>query len=93
MRPINPFSHSFPILRTLTGVDVLNQIFLNTHGFIIALSGIGSPGHETGLFGYATKVAEQAFQTAYGITPNGTVGPMTRAAIAKLLRLGPQKIE
>ena len=78
----------------LTGSDVRAlQVFLNSHGFIIASTGIGSPGHETGLFGFLTEAAVKAFQSANGIDPNGTVGPVTRAAIAELLKLGPQKIE
>ena len=38
------------------GEDIrMLQQFLNTHGFILATSGAGSPGNETTLFGALTK--------------------------------------
>ena len=65
------------------------QQFLNTHGFVIASSGPGSPGNETDLLGNLTVQAIQKFQKQYGIadvgTPGyGTVGPKTRAKINEL---------
>ncbi len=58
------------------------QVFLNANGFKIAASGAGSPGKETTYFGGATQTAVKKFQTANGIKPvNGTVGPLTRAAL------------
>lgn len=61
------------------------QIFLNSKGFTIAASGVGSPGKETNYFGLATEAAVKKFQTTYGIKPvNGVVGPLTRAALKML---------
>ena len=61
-------------------VDVLYlQKYLNTHGFIIATSGIGSPGNENQRFGPATQKALIKFQKSKGIKPAvGTFGPITR---------------
>ncbi len=52
------------------GYDVLClQQYLNASGFIITLSGSGSPGHETNYFGNATANAIIKWQTANGISP------------------------
>ena len=40
------------------------------------------PVSDTGYFGPLTKAAVQAFQREYGLTPNGTVGPVTWDAIS-----------
>jgi peptidoglycan hydrolase-like protein with peptidoglycan-binding domain len=66
-----------------TGSDVLAlQQYLNTHGFIVAKNGAGSPGHETTTFGPATEAALIKFQKAQGITPAvGYFGPMTRKEV------------
>jgi hypothetical protein len=50
------------------------QQFLNSHGFIIATSGAGAPGHETTTYGTKTALAVKRFQEAnakYVLTPNG----------------------
>ncbi len=67
----------------MTDPDVLDlQRYLNTHGFPVAASGVGSLGHETNFFGPLTKVALQKFQYANKITPSlGYFGPLTRAFI------------
>jgi len=67
-----------------TGDDVLAlQQFLNANGFIIAESGVGSPGNETNYFGSLTQAALAKFQAANGITPSvGYFGPKTRAFVA-----------
>ena len=58
-----------------TGADVkLLQQFLNTHGFIIASTGSGSPSHETTRFGALTRKALIRFQEAHAsdiLTPAG----------------------
>jgi peptidoglycan hydrolase-like protein with peptidoglycan-binding domain len=60
------------------------QIYLNSHGFVISLTGAGSPGHETTIFGGKTKAALIKFQKANGITPAvGYFGPITRGAVKK----------
>lgn len=65
------------------------QQFLNTHGFVIATTGPGSPGNETDLFGNLTVKAVQKLQEQYGIASPGipgygTAGPKTRAKINEL---------
>ena len=67
----------------MTGDDVKAlQVYLNTHGFMIASSGPGSSGNETTKFGAATKAALSKFQKAKGITPAaGYFGPKTRASL------------
>ena len=68
----------------MSGADVKQlQTLLNSKGFMIAASGVGSPGKETTYFGVATRAAVKKFQAAHGISPvNGNVGPLTRAALA-----------
>jgi peptidoglycan hydrolase-like protein with peptidoglycan-binding domain len=68
----------------MSGSDVKAlQVFLNTHGFIIATSGNGSPNHESTYYGPATKAALVRFQSAHGIPATGYFGVMTRTAIQK----------
>jgi len=58
------------------------QVFLNSHGYTIAISGPGSAGSETTTFGSLTKAALAKYQKAKGITPAvGYFGPITRAAV------------
>lgn len=66
-----------------TGEDVRTlQAILNREGFVIAPSGLGSPGQETNFFGAKTKEAVIKYQTAKSITPAiGYVGPKTRASL------------
>lgn len=73
------------------GADVKRlQEYLNSHGFIIAETGVGSPGRETELFGVNTEIALKKFQeanaeallTPYGLTTGtGFFGEATRALI------------
>jgi hypothetical protein len=61
------------------------QIFLNSHGSVIASSGVGSPGQESAYFGAKTKIALSRFQKAQAIIPaSGIFGPLTRARAAAL---------
>ncbi|MDD5068339.1 MAG: peptidoglycan-binding protein [Candidatus Pacebacteria bacterium] len=77
-----------PIIRDLefglSGDDVKQlQIFLNSHGFLVATTGPGSSGNETNFFGALTRSALAEFQKANGITPTaGYFGPKTRAFLA-----------
>lgn len=83
---VNPISGTV-FTRNLTvgsrGDDVKAlQVFLNSRGFKVALTGNGSVGKESTYFGPATKTALAKFQAANGITPaSGYFGPKTRAII------------
>lgn len=70
-----------------TGADVKQlQVFLNTHGYVVAESGPGSPGNETERVGALTRTALAKFQDANGITPAvGYFGPKTRAAVNAMM--------
>jgi len=59
------------------------QMFLNDQGYTVSMSGPGSPGKETNVFGYATKAALKKFQKDHGISPTGFLGPITRGVINK----------
>jgi len=64
------------------------QIFLNTNGFPLAPSGVGSSGQETSYFGPLTNAAVDKLQLKYNVVKSssspgyGIVGPITRAVIA-----------
>lgn len=74
------------LYKTLTGEDVRTlQKFLNTHGYVIATNGAGSPGNETTYFGAATVSAVIRFQKANNISPAvGYIGAITRAKLSSL---------
>ncbi len=60
----------------------LLQRYLNENGFVVSVSGAGSPGLETTTFGPATRSALSRFQSAKGISPaEGYFGARTRVAI------------
>ncbi len=85
------FTSGRDITLSTTGEDVRAlQIYLNTHGYPLALSGVGSSGNETAYFGLLTRTALARFQAANGITPSvGYFGPKTKAFIAALLSRNP----
>jgi parallel beta-helix repeat protein len=69
-KPLASSTLAYRFTRTLrlgmTGNDVKQlQIFLNAHGLNVSKKGAGSPGHETTLFGPATKAALMRFQLAH----------------------------
>lgn len=66
-----------------TGLEVKAlQAYLNAKGFTVAVSGAGSVGNETTMFGGLTRAALAKFQAAKGILPSvGYFGPKTRAHI------------
>jgi hypothetical protein len=68
------------------GPDVLElQQFLNSNGYVLANYGPGAPGHETNLFGFATRYQLKQFQLVHNILPaNGDFGASTRLYIAAL---------
>jgi hypothetical protein len=76
------FLHDLKLGQTGSDIRALQQ-YLNTHGFIIATTGFGSPGHETTKFGPATQKGLKALQKSLGLPATGFFGPMTRAKINK----------
>lgn len=75
----------------MTNSDVKElQKYLNTHGFVLAQAGVGSPNNETNYFGSLTKIALIKFQESHAseiLVPNkltkgtGYFGPSTRAFV------------
>lgn len=67
----------------MKGGDVrLLQTYLNTQGFVLRESGLGSKGSETEYFGPYTRAALIKFQNENGIHPTlGNFGPITREVI------------
>ncbi len=85
----SPFTRS--LKKGMSGDDVKKlQVFLNTHGFVIALTGPGSSQNETNYFGDATQTALIKFQIANNINPpSGFFGPITTALFEKLSGISP----
>ncbi len=69
----------------MTGADVKAlQQYLNASGFTVSLTGPGSKGAETTMFGGKTQAALIRYQKAKGITPAvGYFGPVTRGVVGK----------
>ncbi len=64
------------------GEDVKRlQVYLNNHGFKVALTGPGSPNNETTKFGLGTQKALKLFQKSVNISASGFFGPTTRAYV------------
>jgi len=78
------FNSSLSIGMTAPEVRCL-QSYLNTAGFIVSTSGLGSVGNETDYFGFKTKLAVASWQAAKGLPSTGYFGPMSRAKYAELL--------
>lgn len=74
-----------------TGSDVMYlQMFLNSHGNMVASTGAGSPGMESDYFGSLTKMALASYQAAQGISPAvGYFGPISRANVNASLAATP----
>lgn len=82
----------------MSGDDVKAlQQFLNNNGYMVAVSGFGSPGNETTYFGTLTKIALIKFQEGYmneilvpvGLTRgSGYFGPATRKKLNAWKGLG-----
>ncbi|MFA6257798.1 MAG: peptidoglycan-binding protein [Candidatus Paceibacterota bacterium] len=67
------------------GEDVRQlQKFLNTHGFVVIKTGVGSYGNESNFFGIMTKKALAKFQLSVNLPPTGFFGPMTRGYVNKI---------
>ncbi|MES2985827.1 MAG: peptidoglycan-binding protein [Patescibacteria group bacterium] len=82
--PSYTFTRDLKLGMTQNDVKKLQQ-FLNTHGFVVAQTGNGSPTKESTYFGPATRAALIKFQRFYKITPSqGYFGFITRAFINKL---------
>ena len=81
--PESPFTFTKDLKVGARSADVLLlQKFLNSHGFVVAATGPGSPGKETTRFGPATKKAVMAFQKSLNLPVTGFVGPLTRQSLA-----------
>jgi peptidoglycan hydrolase-like protein with peptidoglycan-binding domain len=61
------------------------QKYLNSSGYTIATSGVGSPGNETNLLRDLTKKAIIKWQTANGLSATGYFGPQSRSKYNALL--------
>ena len=81
--PTSAASYARDLTVGVMGEDVRKlQKYLNKTGFTISVSGPGSTGSETDMFGALTKAALVKFQEAKGIAPAaGYFGPKTRAYI------------
>ncbi len=76
-----PFTRNLSMGANGQDVRALQQ-FLNTHGFIVSKSGLGSLGNETTVFSARTRAALIRFQVAHAIKPAaGFFGPATRGVV------------
>jgi peptidoglycan hydrolase-like protein with peptidoglycan-binding domain len=77
------FSSNISIGTTHKDVKILQEL-LNGNGYAVSLSGPGSKGRETDLYGPATQKAVQKLQSAYKVTPTGNFGSITRLVASTL---------
>jgi peptidoglycan hydrolase-like protein with peptidoglycan-binding domain len=65
------------------------QQYLNSHGYPVATTGVGSQGKETTEFKALTQAAVMKWQIANGVTPaTGYFGAKSRAKLAELISGG-----
>ena len=77
----NSFTRTLATGQKGTDVKTLQQ-YLNSKGFTVSTSGVGSKGNETTMFGSLTRAALARFQKANNIYPAvGFFGPITKAFI------------
>ena len=62
------------------------QDFLDTHGFPVSLTGAGSVGQETLIYGTLTRIAMMKFQVANNISPTGALDTPTIALVNQLIQ-------
>lgn len=75
--PIFSFTRNLQFGAVNSDVKLL-QKYLNTKGYTVSKSGIGSVGNESTRFGSATRAALIKFQKSGGISGTGFFGPLTR---------------
>jgi peptidoglycan hydrolase-like protein with peptidoglycan-binding domain len=81
----NTSAHNFT--RNLKLGDVNEEVrslqkLLNELGFTVSITGVGSVGNETNMFGPATQAALIRYQVSKGITPAiGYFGPLTKDSL------------
>jgi peptidoglycan hydrolase-like protein with peptidoglycan-binding domain len=79
-------AHNHQLYDTSPDIKALQQ-FLNSHGFMVATSGLGSPGNETDFFGTKTYQALVKFQQAQGLPatsrPPNIANSSPRALLAR----------
>ena len=72
-------------IRTINDEVINLQRMLNTMGYTVSTSGAGSKGRESFFFGPKTRLALIRFQRAFAIPATGFFGPLSRAAMNRIL--------
>lgn len=62
------------------------QKMLNVMGYRVSITGAGSKGQETNLFGQKTRLALVRFQVAFGLPGTGYFGPLSRSIMNRILQ-------